>query len=121
MTDSAEPDFSALADAAETTVETVFRDKLEALINSHAMENGSDTPDFVLAEFLTASLRAFDAAVVAREKWYGRTPEAVETLVAGVRTKAWKCDHCQDGARLPDDAVSPSWNCPRCGADCMPF
>lgn len=52
-----------------------FRDELEGLINKCSMENGSDTPDFILAEYLTNCLYAFDVAVVAREKWYGRNKE----------------------------------------------
>lgn len=52
-----------------------FRKELEALLNSHSMENGSDTPDFLLADFLTRCLQAWDATVTARENWYGRTKE----------------------------------------------
>ena len=48
-----------------------FRDKLETLINTHSMENGSDTPDFILAEFLADSLRAYDKATKERSRWYG--------------------------------------------------
>lgn len=48
-----------------------FLGELEALINRFSLENGSDTPDFVLAEYLQASLAAFDAAVRARERWSG--------------------------------------------------
>ena len=29
-------------------------------------------PDFILAEYLTDCLRAFDKATVRREEWYGR-------------------------------------------------
>jgi hypothetical protein len=49
-----------------------FREKLQALINSHSMEEGSNTPDLILAQFLTDSLVAFDMATQARERWYGR-------------------------------------------------
>ena len=48
-----------------------FREKLEALINGCSMENGSDTPDFILATYLVACLKAFDAAVSRRVEWYG--------------------------------------------------
>ena len=51
---------------------TQFRAELENLINCQSMENGSDTPDFILADYLVASLDIFDAAMQAREKWYGR-------------------------------------------------
>ncbi len=43
-----------------------FEEELRALINKHSKENGSDTPDFVLAEYLTRCLSAFDGAVNAR-------------------------------------------------------
>jgi hypothetical protein len=47
-----------------------FRDKLECLINCENMERGSDTPDFVLADYLSDCLVAFDRAVSARGRWY---------------------------------------------------
>ena len=49
-----------------------FRDELGGLINKYSKENPSDTPDFILAEFLVGCLASFDLAVVCREKWYGR-------------------------------------------------
>lgn len=49
-----------------------FRRDLEKLVNYHSMENGSDTPDFMLAEYLTNCLTAFNAAVMQRETWYGK-------------------------------------------------
>lgn len=50
-----------------------FKKELETLINRHCCENGSDTPDFILAEYLQACLKALDAAVNVRETWYGKT------------------------------------------------
>lgn len=49
-----------------------FKKELERLINCYSMENGSDTPDFILAEYLTDCLESYDDAVRSREKWYGR-------------------------------------------------
>jgi hypothetical protein len=49
-----------------------FRKELEQLINRHSQENGSNTPDFILARFLCHSLCAFDDAVNRREQWDGR-------------------------------------------------
>lgn len=49
-----------------------FREELETLLNKHSMENGSNTPDFMLAEYLCACLTAFDRFVNRRECWYGR-------------------------------------------------
>lgn len=56
---------------------TSFRVEIEKLINRESVENGSDTPDFILAEYLCDCLEAFDRAVTAREKWYGREPKKV--------------------------------------------
>lgn len=48
-----------------------FRKELEALLNKHSMENGSDTPDFILAEYLVQCLEVFDGIVKKRKEWYG--------------------------------------------------
>src|SRR5574343_713325 len=48
-----------------------FRAELESLINRHSKENGSNTPDFVLADYLADCLEAFDKAVTRRSEWYG--------------------------------------------------
>lgn len=55
-----------------------FISELRELINKHSMENGSNTPDFILAQYLTNCLRVWNAAMTAREKWYGREPQPVE-------------------------------------------
>ena len=47
-----------------------FRKKLEELINCTSMENGSNTPDWILADFLNKSLELFDETVNLRSKWY---------------------------------------------------
>lgn len=52
-----------------------FRKDLASIINRHSKENGSDTPDFMLAEYLADCLELFDRSVKAREKWYGRAPQ----------------------------------------------
>lgn len=57
---------------AQAQSDAGFRADLETLINRYSRENGSDTPDFILANYLTASLAAWDAGLRAREKWYGR-------------------------------------------------
>jgi hypothetical protein len=48
-----------------------FRAELEKLLNRFSMENGSNTPDFVLAGFLWNCLVAYDAAVVQRDQHLG--------------------------------------------------
>jgi len=49
-----------------------MRAEFEKTINRHCAENGSDTPDFILAEYLTGCLATYDRALKAREQWYGR-------------------------------------------------
>ena len=49
-----------------------FRTELAELLNKHSRENGSDTPDFLLAQYLSWCLGAYDRTVAAREEWYGR-------------------------------------------------
>jgi hypothetical protein len=52
--------------------ESDFERELGDLINRHSGENVSNTPDFILAQYMAAALAAFDAAVQQRETWYGR-------------------------------------------------
>lgn len=49
-----------------------FRAELKSLLNRLSCENGSNTPDFLLAEYLHRCLEAFDSVVSSRERWYGR-------------------------------------------------
>ncbi len=58
-----------------------FRRELEELINQHSMENESNTPDFILARYLTDSLKAFDKAINAREAWYNRLPSDKKSVL----------------------------------------
>jgi len=51
-----------------------FEKELKELINRHSQENGSDTPDYMLARFLCRCLEAYDYTVQERERWYGRGP-----------------------------------------------
>ena len=51
---------------------------IETAINRASRENESNTPDFILAQFLEGCLAAFDQAVQQRENWYGRDPRPSE-------------------------------------------
>lgn len=57
---------------------TNFETELQSLINKFSMENASNTPDFILAEYMKFCLDAFNQAVQQREKWYGRDPRPKE-------------------------------------------
>ena len=43
---------------------------LKGLINKRSREEDSNTPDFILAEYLMACLSAFEVASNRREVWY---------------------------------------------------
>ena len=48
-----------------------LREKIETAINQECAENESNTPDFILADYLISCLEAFDIATKRRDKWYG--------------------------------------------------
>lgn len=49
-----------------------FEKELTSLINRYSRENRSDTPDFILAQYIDNCLTAFDVATLRRDQWYGR-------------------------------------------------
>ena len=55
-----------MAEVEKLEPEKNFRNDLRDLINLHNMERGSNTPDFILAEYLINCLEAFDNAI---KKW----------------------------------------------------
>ena len=59
----------------QSNPDSEFIRDLERVINAHSKENGSNTPDFILAEFLAKILSAFDELMQQRAKWYGRMDE----------------------------------------------
>ncbi len=48
-----------------------FTEELESLINRFSIENKSNTPDFILALFMSRCLNAFEATSLRREAWFG--------------------------------------------------
>ena len=50
---------------------TKLEKKLEELINEESRENDSNTPDFLLSEFMMNCLDAFELASNKREVWFG--------------------------------------------------
>lgn len=47
-----------------------FEGEVRRLINSYSLENRSNTPDHILAEYLVMCLGAFNSATNARSNWY---------------------------------------------------
>ena len=54
-----------------------LRTKIAEVINAVSAENGSDTPDWILADYLVDCLNAFDRAVNIRERWYSRISKEI--------------------------------------------
>ena len=48
-----------------------LKKELEKVLNIACAENGSNTPDFILAKYILTCLYAFDGATRERDKWYG--------------------------------------------------
>lgn len=49
-------------------------DEICTVLNRYSRENASNTPDFILAEYLRQSLETFEGTVRARDEWYGIQP-----------------------------------------------
>jgi hypothetical protein len=49
-----------------------FKKDLASLLNKYSFENRSNTPDFILAEYLFSCLEAFEKASYIRETWYNQ-------------------------------------------------
>lgn len=49
--------------------------ELQHVLNKYSAESVSGTPDFILAEFVLDSLKAYNAAVVKRADWRGEMAE----------------------------------------------
>ncbi|KKN42486.1 hypothetical protein LCGC14_0712960 [marine sediment metagenome] len=56
-----------------------FQKALGDLLNRESMENESDTPDWILAQYLQSCLAVWNVATQQREKWYGRDPRPTRT------------------------------------------
>ena len=56
-----------------------LRQDIADAINKHSRENDSNTPDFILAEYLLLCLSAWESGVRKRERWYGCTERPGDT------------------------------------------
>ena len=75
-----------------------LRSDIETAINRNSAENGSDTPDHILARFLEASLAAFDLAVRDRDGWHGfKTWPALDERTIGTTTPADRAPGTAEG------------------------
>lgn len=52
--------------------ENKLEKELTILLNSNSQDNESDTPDFLLAQYLMRCLENWNKTIARREDWYGR-------------------------------------------------
>jgi hypothetical protein len=86
---------------------STFRKELKNLINCYSRENGSDTPDWILADYLFGCLENFDKTLQAREKWYGRD----------VRQKSYGVVPTPENWDYPPKEGIPMYNVPQYSCD----
>ena len=67
-----EPDDNPFIVDLDVKVSDQFIEELTKLINKHSLENLSNTPDYMLAEYLRFCLNGINLLVNKREQWYGR-------------------------------------------------
>lgn len=63
-----------------------FRKEFESLVNRYSLENVSDTPDYILVEYIIRALSAFDAVTIMRDKHNSRPLEPEK--------ERWRCLLC---------------------------
>lgn len=65
---------------SDSQFSTRFEKGLSELINKHSMERETDTPDFILAEYLNACYRAYYWANVKKQSWASPSTVAVQGI-----------------------------------------
>jgi len=68
--------------------------KLSDLLNSGSRESDSNTPDYILAEFMMRCLDAFELASNKREVWYGVTLDILNNWEELIMTAIGKASMC---------------------------
>jgi hypothetical protein len=70
---------------------TEFERELEQLINKHSMENASNTPDFILADYLMKCLETYNNTIRRRSEWYKPDVKtSVNEIAPAGRTRVWE-------------------------------
>lgn len=47
-----------------------FQKELMTLLDRYCIENESDTPDFILSQYMRECLNSYNVATLARDRWY---------------------------------------------------
>ena len=88
---------------------TKFEEELRSLINQHSVEGKSDTPDFILAEYVTRCLDNFADTMKARDHWWGfKTTKMLQTPTPEY------CGDC-DGVGWYEGGRTLKTTCGKCG------
>jgi len=56
-------------------VKKTFERELTVLMNQHGIDTETNTPDYILAEYLTACLTHYSEVTKKRDKWFHPDPE----------------------------------------------
>ncbi|MEK6879811.1 MAG: hypothetical protein AABY22_09405, partial [Nanoarchaeota archaeon] len=96
-----------------------FKKELQILINRFSKENGSNTPDFILAEYLISCLENFNKTVMCRQKWYAPYPGQNDVFDVGTSNGTAKdiVDVFDNSAMFCDHANEMPAKC-SCGGGC---
>ena len=93
---------------------------LIVLLNRHSAENMSGTPDFVLAKFLSETLKAYNEAVSRRAEWRGESVELPALIPVANDSKPIRGAHSRAcGILKHEHGVDCSMNCPTCHGDAI--
>lgn len=86
-------------------IERTLREDITRVLARHSVENVSDTPDFILAQFLLRSLVAGEELIKARHAWWGM-PNPWAKMKADLADPADTPEDTERIEKLADDAVS---------------
>jgi len=81
--------------------------EFKQVINRNCLENESDTPDYILAEYLVNTLENLKTIVRARDKWFDFHPwRSLEILEESNQKKDSKCNNCfkKDSCKILEKA-----------------
>jgi hypothetical protein len=84
----------ALHDSMPKQKSQTLVQELASILNRRSLENGSNTPDFILADYLSRCLVLFDDTTNARATWYGQPMKDLEfNKVADITADTkWEAD-----------------------------
>jgi len=75
-----EPGMSNKSELGEEDM-SKFKHDLQDLINKHCIENASNTPDFILAQYLVNCLDTYNKVTHSRDIWWGhKTFEGIDAV-----------------------------------------